>query len=123
MICDQGFEHPDAEPDIVVEEATDLEPVADAAVEVARIEADRDVTIAKIEHRAVDSEMELALAALQAENEALRAQLAPPEPEEIPVVVEASPEPDPEPDSAPPVVEETSTPEPAAKKRRNAWWG
>lgn len=122
MICDQGFDHPDPEPEVVVEEAPDLEPVADAAVEIARIEADKEVTITKIQHRALDDELAVELAALRAENETLRAQLAPPEPEEVPVVVEAPAEPEAEPESAPPVVEATSTPEPAAKKRGNPWF-
>lgn len=119
--CDLGFEHADPEP-VIVEEAPDLEPVADASVRIAEVQADRDVTIAKIEHRAMDDELAVQLAAALAENEALRAQLAPPEPEETPVVVQAPPEPEAEPDSAPPVVEGTSTPEPKGKKRGNPFW-
>ena len=123
--CDQGFEHPDPEP-VIIEEAPDTEPVADAAVEIARIEADRDVTIAKVVNRSMDEDTVATIAALQAENEALRAQLAPPEPEpeEIAVVVaNADAEAAPEPESAPPLTtEETSTSEPAAKRRSNPWW-
>jgi hypothetical protein len=121
--CDLGFEHAEPEPPVVIEEAPDTEPIADAAVEIARIEADKEVTITKIQHRALDDELAVELAALRAENETLRAQLAPPPPEEVPVVVEPAPEPEPEPDSAPPVVEPTTDSEPTAKKRRNAWWG
>ena len=125
MICDQGFEHPDPAP-VIIEEAPDTEPIAEAEVRIAEIEADRDVTIAKIENRAADEELLAAVAALTAENEALRAQLAPPEPEpeEVAIVVaQADAEAAPEPESAPPaVVEETSTTEPARKKRSNPWW-
>lgn len=118
-----GYDHPDPEPEIVIEEAPDTEPVAAAEVEVARIEADRDVTIARIENRVLDDELMVRVAALEAENEALRAQLAPPEPEPVPVVVsEPAPDPGPDPGSVPPSVEETSAPAPAAKKRGNPWW-
>lgn len=120
--CDLGFDHPDPEPVVEVVEAPDPEPIADAAVRVAEIEANRDITLAKIEHRAVDDELLAQVAALTAENEALRAQLAPPA-EEVPVVVaEPAPVPEPEPEAAPPAIEETSTTEPAAKKRKNPWW-
>jgi hypothetical protein len=117
-----GFEHADPEP-VIIEEAVDVEPIADATVEVARIEADRDVAVAKIEARVADEELVAALAALTAENEALRAQLAPQEQQQEAVVVIADPEPEPEPvaEEAPPAVEESS--EPVAKKRKSAWWG
>lgn len=121
--CDLGFDHPDPEPAVEVVEAPDVEPIADATVEVARIEAERDVTLAKIQRSTLADEERIELEALRVEVGALREQLAPPPPEEVPVVVEAAPEPEPEPESAPPVVEETSTPEPAAKKRSNPWWG
>lgn len=117
-----GFDHPDPEPAVEVVEAPDTEPIADASVRIAEVQADRDVTIAKIERRALDDELAVELAALRAENETLRAQVAPPPAEEVPVVVEAPPEPEPEPESAPPVVEQTSTPEPAAKKKGNPWF-
>lgn len=116
-----GFEHADPEP-VVIEEAPDTEPIADAAVEVARITADRDVTIAKIEHRAIDDELAVQLAALQAENEALRSQLAPPEPEMPVQVVEAAPEPEPEPEAMPPAVEAPTTAEGKPAKRKNPWF-
>jgi len=99
-MCDMGFEHADPEPPVVVEEAPDMEPAAEAAVEVARIEAKRDVDVAKIEARVEDDEMVLRMAALEGEIKGMRELLdrvAPPEPE---------PEPEPE-----PVIVE---PEPAA---------
>jgi len=117
-----GFEHaPPAEP-VVIEEAPDTEPVAEAAVEIARIEADRDVTIAKVVNRSMDEETVTELAALRAENEALRAQLAPPpeEQQQEAVVVVADPVSEPVTEEPPPAVEESS--EPAAKKRKNPWF-
>lgn len=121
-----GFEHAEPEP-VVIEEAPDTEPIADAAVEIARIEANKEVTIAKIEHRAIDEDLTAQLAALAAENEALRAQLAPPEPEggEVAVVVaQAEAEAEPPAEEPPPVVEQGETaPEEKPSKRRSAWWG
>lgn len=116
-----GFDHPEPEP-VVIEEAPDTEPIADAAVEIARIEADRDVTIAKVVNRAADEDVAATIAALQAENDALRAQLAPPheEQQQEAVVVVADPEPAPVTEEPPPAVEPSE--EPAAKKRKNAWW-
>jgi len=111
------------EPEVVVEEAVDLEPVAEAEVEIARIEADRDVQVAKIEAKVADDEIVAELAALRAEVEVLRAQAAPEPEQEQAVVVVADPEPEPEPvaEPEPPVVEPSE--EPAAKKRKSAWWG
>lgn len=120
--CDQGYDHPDPEP-VVIEEAPDTEPIADAAVEIARIEADRDVAVAKIENRAADEDLAVTVAALMAENDALRAQLAPAEEQQQEaVVVVADPEPEPEPvaESAPPIVE---APEEKPAKKKSAWWG
>jgi len=106
-ICDQGYEHPDPEPEVVVE-AVDPEPAAAAEVEVARIEGDTAVSIAKIEARVADDELVLRMAALEGELTGMRETLdrvapsAPePEPEPEPVVVE------PEPEVAPPPVDET----------------
>ena len=114
---------PVAEEVVVVEEPVDLEPVAVAEVEVARIEADRDVTIAKIESKVADEELIATIAALSAENEALRAAVVPePEPEPEPVVVVADADAQAEAPAAmePPPVEDAPA-EP--KKRRSAWWG
>lgn len=120
--CEMGFEHPDPEP-VVIEEATDLEPAADAAVEIARVEANRDIKVAQIVNRAADEDTVARLAALEAENETLRAQLAPPpeEQQQEAVVVVADPAPEPVAEEAPPVVEPSE--EPASKKRKSAWWG
>ena len=111
------------EPEVVIEEAVDLEPVAVAEVDVARIQADRDVTIAKIQSKVIDEELTAQLAALAAENEALRAAAAPQEQQQEATVVVAEPDPEPEPvaEAEPPVVEHSD--EPAAKKKRSAWWG
>jgi len=127
VICDQGFEHPDPEP-VVVEEAVDTEPLADSAVEIARLETARDVAVAKIENRAADEEVIARIAALEAENEALRSQLAPPPEEQqqeaVEAVVVVAPEPEPEPvaESEPPVGEPSTSDEPKGKKRSSPWW-
>lgn len=109
--CDQGFEHPDPEPEVIVE-APDTEPVAEAAVEVARIEADRDVAVAKIVNRGMDEDMAANLAALQARVDVLEA-AAMPEPEPEPIVI---PVPEPEPEPVPAPVEEEHEKPPAPKK-------
>lgn len=123
--CDLGFDHEDPEP-IIVEEAVDVEPVAEATVEVARIEADRDVAVAKIERGVIDEEVAARIAALEAENETLRGQLAPPEEEQQQaVVVVSDPEPEPEPaaEAEPPAVESGEPAnEAVSKKRSNPWW-
>jgi len=83
----------EAEP-VVVESGPDpaaVEIAGEASVEVARIEADRDVVIAKLQTRSVDEEVAVQLAALAAENDALRAQLAPAEPEQAQVVAVEAP--------------------------------
>jgi len=112
------------EPEVVVEEAVDLEPVAEAEVRIAEIQADRDVAVAKIEARVVDDEIVAELAALRAEVEVLRAQAAPAEQEQQEAVVVVAPEPEPEPvaESEPPVVEPSTSDEPKGKKRSSPWW-
>ncbi len=120
--CNLGFEHEDPEP-VIVEEAPDLEPAAEAEVRIAEIQAGRDVAVAKIEHRAIDEDTVAVIAGLRAENEALRAAAAPPEQEQEAVVVVADPEPGPGPaaEPEPPAAEPSAEPE--ARKRKNAWWG
>lgn len=119
--CNLGFEHEDPEP-VIVEEAVDTEPIAEAEVRIAEINATRDVQIAKIENRAVDEDLAAQLAALMAENETLRAQLAPAEEQQQEaVVVVADPAPEPAPiESEPPVVEPSE--QKPGKKARNPFW-
>lgn len=117
--CDMGFEHPGPEP-VVIEEALDTEPIAEAEVRVAEIQANRDVAIAKIANRGYDEETVAEMAALRAENETLRAQLAPPaEEQEQAVVVVAEPEPEPA-EAEPPVIEAPA--ENTPKKASNPFW-
>lgn len=107
----------------------DMEPVTDATVRVAEIEAERDVTLARI-HAKADTEIsrdELTARIAELEGQlagmsATMAAMAPaPEPEPVPVVVQ---EPEPEPvitepvTPAPPLVDEA----PKGKKKSNPWW-
>ena len=93
--ADCGIEHEAPEPEVLVEEAVDVEPIADANVEVARIEAERDVTIAKISAKMEEKHDETEIEVLRAEIRALRDLIAPPvpEPEPAPVVIEEEPAP------------------------------
>lgn len=116
--CSLGYEHEDPEPEpIVVDDGTAdaAEAVSDASVEVARIQADRDVTVAKIEHRAVDEELVTSLAAMQARLDVIEAAMAPPEPE--PVVVVPEPAPEPEPIAEAPPETEHHAPKEAPRRR------
>lgn len=112
----------------VVEAVADVEAteaVADASVEVARIEAERDVAIAKEQTKQSGVYASEELAALQGEVRALREivdALKPPEPEPAPeppapVVVEAPAEP--APDVAPPPEVDKR---PAPKKKSGLGW-
>ncbi len=116
-----GYEHEEPEP--VVVEAPDTEPVAEASVEVARIEADRDVKVAKIEAGTDRIEIDSRVDALEAKIDGMREvldRLAPepePEPEPEPVVVEPGP---PAPDVPPPPADE---PHHRAPKGRSGMFG
>lgn len=77
---------------IIFEEPSPVEEVTEAAVRIAQIEAERDVTLAKIQAKMVDPELEAENAALRAELETLRAIVSPPAPEVDPepvVIVQA----------------------------------
>lgn len=102
--------------------------LTDSAVEIARINADRDVQLAKIARTQLDNDERAELDALRLEVSTLRGLLEPPEPEppaEVPIVVtepEPEPEPDePAPDSEPPLTE-PSVPAPRSGKRGSPWW-
>ena len=91
--CDLGFEHEDPEP-VIIEEAVDTEPVAEAEVRIAEINADRDIAVAKLASRTElqlsESEAELLRAEIAGMREALDRLMNPPapEPEPAPVVIE-----------------------------------
>lgn len=125
---DCGLEHGDAQ--VAVAET---EPIAEASVEVARIEAERDVTIARLsaktEREVSENDLQGRIAELEGQlvgMAATLATLAPTQPmteeEPTPVIVD---EPEPEPAmpepvaAAPPVVDEP----PARRKKSNPWWG
>ena len=126
-ICpDCGLEHGDAQ--VAVAE---VEPVAEASVRIAEIEADRDVTIARLgaktEREVSESDLRTQVAEMQGVLAGLVTQLTPtqpepePESEPIPIVVD---EPEPEPvmpepvAAAPPIVDEA----PKGRKKSNPWW-
>ena len=122
-----GLEHEDlAEPTEPV--IVDTEPVADASVRVAEIEADRDVTIARISAKTEAGWQEGRITELEAQLLAMRETLdrvAPPAPEPDPdpepVVLVDNPEPEPvieEPTAVPP----TPEPAPPKPKKGNAFW-
>lgn len=95
--CDLGYDHEEPEP-VVVEDNSDkvAETTSDAAVEIARLEAERDIKVAKIAARQDDEEQVSELAAMRARLDVLEAALAPPEPEPMPepepVVVVSEPD-------------------------------
>lgn len=123
-VCpDCGMEHGGPEP-VVVEDNSDkaAAELGDASVEIARVEAGRDVEVAKITAKTIDAETEAELARLRARVEVLETSTLPaPEPEPVPIVVpDPGPEPEPEPEPAPAPPE--SEP-PAAESKPRGYWG
>jgi hypothetical protein len=113
-----------------VAEVVETAEVVSADVEIARINADRDVTLAKIgarvEEHVSDVDQAAELAAAEATAEALEEIVSPPEPEpsETPVVVVESEPTEEAPDSPVPAAEEIS--EPSESKPAgyvNPWFG
>lgn len=125
-VCSMGYDHAEAEPVAEAEAmAVAAEANAEAEVEVARIQAERDVAVAKIEARSVDVQAEADTAALLARLDVLetwRAEIlaaqAPPEPE--PVVIPVSP-----PQGAPDATESIPDipPPPSGKSKKGYWQG
>src|SRR5579859_3945569 len=117
----------EAAADAAAETAGALEGAAEATstseVEIARINADKEITLAKIEKGILAEAIEAQVAEDAVKADLLEQVLEPPEPEPVPVVLDdagpAEPELDGEP---PPVVDETPAPEPAAKSKSNPWW-
>jgi|SRR5579859_1744029 len=121
-----GGAAPEAEAEaIAAEEAAGAaegvaETVSTAEVEIARIQADRDVTLAKIEKGIIAQEIEARETENEVKAELLDDVLAPPEPEPVPVVVEEAPAEEIPSEEPPPVIE--AEPEPAGKRKGNPWW-
>jgi hypothetical protein len=86
---------------VAVEHVAETEVIASAEVEVARINAERDIALARIAAREVPRDMEAELAAALGEVEALKLALAPPvveappAPAPVAIVNEVQPEPEP----------------------------
>jgi hypothetical protein len=118
--CDRGFDHPDPAAPVVIEEQPDLQPVADASVEIERVKADRDVQVEKIRSRGLDEETAATIAGLQARVDVLEAARIPAEPEPEPIPV-ALPEPEPEPDPGPPAPAAVE-PDGGASEKSDGWW-
>lgn len=127
-MIEQHSHGPDGEVILIAAPEPDVSPaeaIASADVQVAQINADRDIALAKIAAKTVEPDLEMQLAAALAEIEALRTQLAPPEPVVVdtppaPVAViqdvEAGPDPEPE---MPMISDQPETSEPSqpSKKR------
>lgn len=113
---DCGIEHGEPEP-VIVEDNSDkaAEAVGDASVEVARIEADRDVAVAKIANRGLDEDTAALIAGLQARVDVLERASAPAEPEPLVIPV---PEPEPEPEPVPAPAEEPAKEKPPVERKK-----
>jgi hypothetical protein len=105
-------------PDEVAARAAEAAAKADAEarVEVARIEADAAVQLAKVNRSTLEDEERVELEALRLEVAALREMNAPPEPDPIVVEAPADPEPDDMPADAPPPID--GSPEPRESRKR-----
>ena len=118
----------EAEAEAIAEVAA-VEEVSRADVEIARINADRDIRLARINAGVLDQERdaELAHAEGKAEGVVETLETLAPDPEPAPVVVEADPEPEPElvPEvPAPPVDDDHQDHEPRPPKSRGlGMWG
>ena len=121
-----------SEPSPAAEELAAAEVVTDASVRIAEIEADKEITLAKIAAKMIDPELEAELAAAHAELETLRAIVSPPTPEPTetaPVVVVADEDHQADDDSLEPSLDapESVPPEPAAHKSSHSmsqgWFG
>lgn len=110
----------EAEAEVALAEARGIENVADREVEIARINAKRDVDLAKIQRGIVESETVQEAEVATAEAAAVVDVLTPePEPEPEPVVVvDAEPQAEAVADDEPPEVEAA----PVAQKSGNPWW-
>lgn len=106
-----------------VDPAPAVEAAATADVEIARINADGALALAKEETRREKSLADSRIAELEAENLALRdalAAAAPPAPE---AVVVSAPDPEPEPEPAAPAPEPVEQPEEEQPKKSRGFFG
>jgi hypothetical protein len=128
--CDLGYDHEDAvEAEPATEVVVEAEPehVSEAVVEVAAIEADRDVKIAELQVQEAQVWNESRVAELEGKVRGMEEMLdtlrtPPPEAEPEPVVI---PVPEPEPvadaEAAPPPEGSSNGGEPKRKVSKNAW--
>jgi hypothetical protein len=92
------------------------EASAEASVEVARIEAERDVATAKIYARGQDEDTAAMIAGMAARIEVLEAAAAPAV--EEPIMIQAAAAPEPEPEAAAPVPEAEPKTETSSKRKQ-----
>lgn len=127
-VCSMGFEHEDSSAETNEADVATEAVAADATVQVAQIEANRDVTIAKLAAKTEVEVEESRVAQLEAEIRGMLeilSQIVPPAPEPVeesapapePVVVDA-PAPEVE---APPAAEEHRESKPKPKRGLGAW--
>lgn len=97
--------------------------VTPAEVEIARINAERDIKLARIAAGMQDAERDEQLARAEGKADALEQIVTPPEPdpEPDPVVIDAPPVDD-TPDDAPPPTEGSPAPEPHNRSRGMGVW-
>lgn len=121
--CDMGYEHPD-----LVAEPVEAAPVTEAAVQIAEIEAERDVTLARIGAKAGESEAEQRIAALEGKLAGIADtldRLLPAEPEAVPDPTPVFVEP---PAPEPVIDDEAVVPAPIAEpvtkptRSKSVWW-
>ncbi len=120
-IAEVEAEEVEAEAAAARAEASAITNVADREVEIARINAKRDIDLAKIQRGIIESEVVQEAQLATAEADAVVETLAPePEPEPEPVVVvNADPDADSAPaDDEPPDISDA----PAPQKASNPWW-
>lgn len=113
----------DDQPDVtIVEDASAEDNVTDAQVEIARLETERDVEIAKLANKGINEETAAIIAGLQARIDVLESSRLPDAvPDAVPVVIDA-PDPEPEAEEVPPPPAEhepSETEKPKSKK--NPW--
>lgn len=106
QLHDCQVEHPDPAAEAARAETKAAKTYTDAEVEVARLNADRDIAVAKIQAGIIKDEVVVEAVVAEAEAEAVAETLAPPEPEPAPIVIEDAGESEPEPTDIPPAEDE-----------------